>query len=213
MRFEKGNKLGNRFEKGFTPWNKGMKGFETSGTFKKGTIPWNKGKETGLAPWLGKKRPSLVKSGAKKTMFKKGSAPWNKGLKDVYSLNYKGPKNHMWKGGVTPINKIIRRSIEFKNWRGQVFKRDNWTCQLCGKMGVELHPNHIKKFADYPELRFELANGITLCSNCHFKLVNNHEGEWESYFNFDLETRGYIGSDLIPTYMEGVMPYGDKTER
>ena len=33
------------FKKGYTPWNKGLKGFKHSGSFKKGHTPWDKGKK------------------------------------------------------------------------------------------------------------------------------------------------------------------------
>lgn len=174
------------FEKGYTPWNKDKKCIH-SGSFKKGQAPWNKGKKTGQAPWKGKKRPGLKDTNASKTMFKIGQEPWNKGKRGEYSLDYKGEKNHMWKGGVTPINKKIRRSPAFKEWREKVFKRDDYTCQICDTRGGELHPNHIKKFADYPSLRFIVSNGITLCKDCHYNLVNNYEEKWESYFKFNLE--------------------------
>jgi hypothetical protein len=80
-----------------------------------------------------------------------------------------GSKNPNWRGGISPINKRIRRSSKFLQWRKKVFERDNYTCQKCGKRGGELHPDHIKQFAYYPELRFELSNGRTLCKRCHMK--------------------------------------------
>ena len=52
-----------------------------------------------------------------------------------------------------------------------VFKRDNFTCQKCGIVGRELNAHHIKPYAKYKELRYELSNGITLCEDCH-KLVH-----------------------------------------
>lgn len=82
---------------------------------------------------------------------------------------FSGSNNKNWKGGVTSVHKTIRNSYRFKNWRLRVFKRDNYTCQNCGKRGGELHPDHIKQFAYHEDLRFDVANGRTLCKNCHIK--------------------------------------------
>lgn len=81
----------------------------------------------------------------------------------------KGVKSWRWKGGLTSINKAIRNGLEFKLWRESVFARDNWTCQDCKERGGELHPHHIKPFALFPELRFAIDNGLTLCKECHKK--------------------------------------------
>jgi hypothetical protein len=81
-------------------------------------------------------------------------------------------RNNLYKGGITPLNKAIRESLQFKLWREAVYTRDNYTCVLCGARSskgnpVILNADHIKKFADYPELRFAIDNGRTLCIDCH----------------------------------------------
>lgn len=83
------------------------------------------------------------------------------------SLRHKGSKSYLWKGGVSPINRRIRRSFEYRLWREAVFARDGWTCVWCGQVGGRLNADHIKRFSDYPELRFALDNGRTLCEPCH----------------------------------------------
>ncbi len=83
------------------------------------------------------------------------------------SLARQGEKSHRWKGGISKIHKRIRHSIEFKLWREAVFERDNYTCRFCGWRGGILHPDHIKPFAYFPELRFSIDNGRTLCVDCH----------------------------------------------
>jgi 5-methylcytosine-specific restriction endonuclease McrA len=71
--------------------------------------------------------------------------------------------------GRTPENARIRSSPEYLSWRDQVFKRDEYTCQDCKALGVFLNAHHIKRFTDYPELRFDVSNGKTLCIECHNK--------------------------------------------
>lgn len=81
----------------------------------------------------------------------------------------KGKKNHNWKGGLTPINHRIRISLEYRLWREAVLKRDDYICRFCGKRGGILQADHIKPFALFPELRFIVDNGRTLCIPCHQK--------------------------------------------
>lgn len=81
--------------------------------------------------------------------------------------NMMGNNNPSWKGGITPISKKIRHSIEYKLWRTAVFERDSYTCIWCGLKGVYIEADHIKSFAYFPELRFAIDNGRTLCKSCH----------------------------------------------
>lgn len=87
-----------------------------------------------------------------------------------------GDKNPNWKGGITPINLQIRHSLESKIWRRAVFERDNYTCVWCLRRGVYIEADHIKPFCDYPELRFAIDNGRTLCKDCH-KKTNTYAGK------------------------------------
>ena len=61
----------------------------------------------------------------------------------------------------------LRTTTEYATWRTNVFERDNYTCQHCKQHGGALNAHHKKAYADYPELRVELSNGITLCEECH----------------------------------------------
>lgn len=59
-----------------------------------------------------------------------------------------------------------RRSNKYKNWKKEVLKRDNFTCQKCGsKNNLVVH--HIKYFSKNKNLRFDIDNGIVLCNLCH----------------------------------------------
>jgi len=126
----------------------------------KGIVSPNKGKKLSKE-W----REKLSKS-------HKGINTWIKGTKQTKEHIAKkspptGSANWKWKGGVTTINEKIRKSPEYKLWRESVFKRDGYTCIWCKKVGGEIHADHIKRFSDFPELRFAIDNGRTLCKGCH----------------------------------------------
>ena len=133
-------------------------------------IGWNKGLTVIDDPRVAR----FVEAGHKAHL---GKDPWNKnkkGLQIAWNRGLKNPlwtkeNNPNWKGGVTKENDKIRKSYKYRKWRKAIFLRDNYTCQLCGKRGEYMHADHIKPFAYYPKLRFELINGRTLCVPCHRK--------------------------------------------
>jgi len=86
-----------------------------------------------------------------------------------FGMAHRGEKNCNWKGdnSITSENKKIRYSIETRLWRESVFARDNWTCQKTGERGGRLISHHIQNFAQYPELRFAIDNGVTLSDKAH----------------------------------------------
>jgi 5-methylcytosine-specific restriction endonuclease McrA len=84
----------------------------------------------------------------------------------------KGNRHWNWKGGISSENRNIRNSLDYRLWRTSIFERDNYTCQECGAYGGKLNAHHIKSFADFPEERFNMDNGITLCDDCHEKTEN-----------------------------------------
>lgn len=137
--------------KGMPPWNKGKTGIYSEETLKKlreRTPAWPKGK----------KRPPRTPEHAKKCgACHIGKHPGNWLGEDV--------KRRL------KINRI-RNSTKMVEWRTAIFKRDNWTCQACGARGGYLEAHHVKSFCDYPEFRFDIKNGTTLCKTCHRRTDN-----------------------------------------
>ena len=114
----------------------------------------------------------------------KGRPAWNKGkkwpleqrekLSNTKKKQFSDKTKHpRWKGG---ISRDIHGGKENIEWRSKVFQRDNWTCQTCHIRGVYLEAHHIKSWVKYPELRYVLENGVTLCKDCH-KLTDNYKGK------------------------------------
>lgn len=100
---------------------------------------------------------------------------WN--IKDTSRMGLKGEKNPRWKGGISRgYRRGYKNDRKYKEWRSSVFQRDNWTCQTCGIRGVYLEPHHIKEWSNYPQLRYEIDNGVSLCLSCH-SLTNNYRGK------------------------------------
>ena len=72
--------------------------------------------------------------------------------------------------------------LQYKKWRSDVYKRDNFTCQWPGCiLKKRLHAHHIKTWAHYPGLRYVVSNGITLCYN-HHKMIHGMEELYEISF-------------------------------
>ena len=72
------------------------------------------------------------------------------------------------------MHERLRKCRRYAEWRKAVFTRDNYRCQMCGSVSVAghrliLHADHVKPFALYPKLRFDISNGQTLCVACHKK--------------------------------------------
>jgi hypothetical protein len=76
-----------------------------------------------------------------------------------------GINHYEWK----TLNHIVHENSALKKWAVIVKKRDNYTCQLCEETNTKvLEAHHIKEKENYPDLKFDISNGITLCCKCHY---------------------------------------------
>jgi 5-methylcytosine-specific restriction endonuclease McrA len=149
---------------GFEIWNKGKK-FPHKENCKCPICRQKRG-EIKLTPWLGKHRSEETKNKIRKAQ-----------------IGRKGELCNAWKGGLTEKNYLLRHilSNDLARWREKIYKRDKFTCQICGEVGGKLNAHHIKSFADIIkeyniktynegincEKLWDINNGITLCVNCH----------------------------------------------
>ena len=92
----------------------------------------------------------------------------------------------VWKARASSTRTRIRQLPEGITWRKQVFQRDRFTCQNCGKKGGYLEAHHIVSFSkilkDYKvttikealscKKLWDITNGQTLCKPCHMKTKN-----------------------------------------
>jgi len=74
------------------------------------------------------------------------------------------------------------------DWRKKIFERDDYMCQTCGERGGELEADHIKMWTLYPNLRYEINNGQTLCKKCHqIKTSQELSVYWKNQYKQYLE--------------------------
>ena len=80
----------------------------------------------------------------------------------------RGEKHHRWIKDRSKIQQHLRNNPVYQQWRKKVFKRDNWTCKLKdSNCEGKIKAHHIRGWAKYPNLRYEVDNGITLCEFHH----------------------------------------------
>ena len=118
------------------------------------------------SPTKGKKRGDL----SERNKLSSGkNHPFYGKKRPKHSERMKGSNHPNWKGGITALTDKLRNKYwkELEKWRKDVFKRDNFICQKCGKRGGDLEADHIKSISRFPNLIIDIDNGQTLCKECH----------------------------------------------
>lgn len=101
------------------------------------------------------------------------------GLKCCQKEKLSGSGNGNYNPKLTDQERINKRNIQgkdYSSWRKQIYKKNNYQCVKCGGGSGKLNAHHIFNWRDFPEKRFDIDNGITLCKKCHIlfhKLFGN----------------------------------------
>lgn len=71
------------------------------------------------------------------------------------------------------------RKARHRKWREKVLKREKYLCQICRRYGrmderglpvAATTAHHIKHIDEFPELAYQVSNGMALCADCHNKM-------------------------------------------
>lgn len=104
---------------------------------------------------------------------------WNKGLKGYLG----GESHYRWIADrTTLIKKQQRNDYAYVAWRKSVRDRDGWKCRMSNSDCLgKVVAHHILPWAKFPELRYEINNGITLC-RFHHPRKRDDEMKLSPYF-------------------------------
>lgn len=107
--------------------------------------------------------------------------------------------------------KELRKTSEYRRYRKDVLEKDGYKCVICGVSdNNEVH--HIYPFASYPNFRFDVKCGITLCKNHHsvsepesfhalYGRYNNTPEQIEEYINIKRKELGITDHFDVYEYM------------
>lgn len=184
--------------KGKLPWNFGKQYSkeirQKLSDAHKGQVPWNKGLRGVQTPWIKGKHHS-EESKTKMKLSHKGkvfSEIHKKNIGKALKGLFVGKMASGWRGGISKENEIMRKRVDFRQWREAVYKRDDYTDQKYGTRGGNIHPHHILNFAEYPNIRFDPNNGITLSKQSHrefhkkYGFKNNTREQLEEFLNHEV---------------------------
>ena|SRR3990167_5607926 len=152
--------------------------------------------------WLGKKLSEEHKKKIRETHIKVGVGKWALGkklseeTKRKISESHKGENAYQWIQDRNKLKKFSddvkdRRSYASIDWRKQVWERDNFKCRIFNKdCDGRIEAHHILRWSDYPELRYEVKNGITLC-HTHHPIKKQEEKRLIPYFTGIVESLSF----------------------
>lgn len=87
-----------------------------------------------------------------------------------YRENNVGENHPQYNPNLTDEERLKNRyqlyGVNARNWSKEVYKRDFYRCVICqSRKDIEAH--HLDSWDSHVESRFDINNGVTLCSTCH----------------------------------------------
>ncbi len=159
---------------GHTPWNKGKKGIYSEETILKMRIGklGKKGNRAGVKA-SDETRKKISESKKGKPSYKKGKE-W---------IEFRGENHPRWIKDRTQVKLDADRGGPLhKQWSRDVKNRDGWKCRIANSdCSGRMESHHILGWKEYPELRYQLNNGITLC-HAHHPRTKSEEKRLSPYF-------------------------------
>ena len=178
--------------------HKSNQGFQKGHTINKGEkrpyvigrTAWNKGKKGILTGprshhWWKMSKEEIEKLGERMrgNKYSLGLIHTLEHTQKIIKTN-SGDKCYNWIKDRTKVIQSDRNlhDPEYKQWRKKVCNRDHWKCKINNSdCEGRLEAHHILGWKKYPELRYNINNGITLC-HAHHPRKRSEEARLSPYF-------------------------------
>lgn len=106
--------------------------------------------------------------------------------------NRRGKKHYNYNPNITEEERVSNRyeinGNDRREWRKEVFQKDDYTCVHCKVKGGMLNAHHLNGYSWYKEGRYDVSNGVTLCKSCHidfhskYGYGDNTKEQFEEYY-------------------------------
>jgi len=127
-------------------------------------------------------------------------------------IDMTGEKSPNYKHGKSRDNIKERRnnSVPLKRWRRHIVKLFKNTCDICSINESGMNAHHLNGYLWDIDNRFNLANGVLLCKNCHKKfhkkygIYDNTREQYQEFKKEETEPKFYDWSDWFPDNQTGL---------
>lgn len=90
--------------------------------------------------------------------------------KKGFQKGFKKEEHWKWIADREKVKKSEKKHLDglYREWMNSVKKRDNWKCRISNdSCKGKLESHHIYDWKNFPKLRYQINNGITLCHAHH----------------------------------------------
>lgn len=95
------------------------------------------------------------------------------GCPNALCCKKRGKEHYKYNENITDEERFLDRKSkkEYRDWRILVYKKYNFTCDICGANkssgNVKIIAHHLESYDLNENLRYDVSNGVALCECCH----------------------------------------------
>lgn len=111
---------------------------------------------------------------------------------------YRISKGNLPEEPLSPRRTAISFKYEASGLKQEILIRDNYTCQLCNKVGGTMHVHHLVPVNEDPSLLEQPSNLVSLCKECHTRKVHPDGNLWKIDSDLTLLLQERVNNSIEP---------------